>query len=470
MKLNSPHYLLVTSLLVVLLFSACVSTYDINIPESDNQALNVNGKVKKNKNTTEHILSNGLKVIVKEDHRSPVVASMVWYKVGGSYEPEGLTGIAHVFEHMMFKGTEKYLPNEFSQIIAENGGQDNAFTGRDYTAYFQQLEKSRLPISFELEADRMRNLKITEKEYLKELEVVKEERRLRTDDKPEAYVYEAFNKAAYDVSNYKNPIIGWPEDLEALTVDKMKPWYIRYYAPNNATLVVVGDVEPKNVFALAKKYFGQLPMETIPSAPRILEPLHTQQRRIFVERKAKVPYMMMGFQAPALRPENDQDWEPYALIVLKGVLDGGKSARFEKNLIREQKVAASTWINYDPVVRLDGMIMLGATPAQNIAVDELEKSIWKQLNRVKSVQPTEKELQRVKAQIAAEDVFQKDSVFYQAMSIGRLETIGLNWRLENEWLSRVQQVTPEQVQKVAQKYLVVERSTVAILKPLKANN
>jgi len=448
----------------VLFLSACVF-----IPNNKDHGASVAGESNNsNSLVSELVLSNGLKVVVKEDHRSPVVASMVWYKVGGSYEPKGLTGIAHVFEHMMFKGTEKYAPNEFSRIIAENGGRDNAFTGRDYTAYFQQLEKSRLPISFELEADRMRNLKITEEEYLKELEVVKEERRLRTDDKPESYTYEAFNKAAYDVSNYKNPIVGWPEDLETLTVDKMMPWYVRYYAPNNATLVVVGDVEPEAVFALAKKHFGKLPAGNIPPTPRVLEPLHTQQRRIVVERKAKVPYMMMGFQAPAFRSEKPKDWEPYALTVLAGILDGGKSARFEKNLIRDQKVAASTWVDYDPVVRLDGMVMLGATPAQNTSVQELEAAIWQQLNVVKSNLVSDKELLRVKAQIAASDVFQKDSGFYQAMSIGRLETIGLDWRLENDWLPRIKQVTAQQVQAVAKKYLIKERSTVATLKPLKS--
>ena len=461
MKLTYPRLVFMPILAFLLAMSACSPTNDDASSTTANKTTSASNRV------SELTLDNGLKVIVKEDHRSPVVASMVWYKVGSSYEPEGLTGIAHVFEHMMFKGTEKYAPNEFSRIIAENGGSDNAFTGRDYTAYFQQLEKSRLPISFELEADRMRNLKITEEEYLKELEVVKEERRLRTDDKPESFTYEAFNKAAYDVSNYRNPIVGWPEDLEALTVDKMRPWYVRYYAPNNATLVVVGDVEPEEVFALAKEHFGPLSAENIPSTPRVLEPIHTEQRRIVVERKARVPYMMMGFQVPVIRADNLQDWEPYALTVLSGILDGGKSARFEKNLIRDQKIAASTWVDYDPVVRLDGMLLIGATPSKDVPTAELEEAIWQQLNAVKSTLVSDKELLRVKAQISAGDVFQKDSGFYQALSIGRLETIGLDWQLENEWLSRIKQVTAEQVQSVAKKYLITERSTVATLKPLK---
>lgn len=454
---------LLLAVLTALLF-ACSDEPQQTV-SSDNQP-----KPESNAITHEKVLENGLKVIVKEDHRSPVVASMVWYKVGGSYEPEGLTGIAHVFEHMMFKGTENYAPNEFSRIIAENGGSENAFTGRDYTAYFQQLEKSRLPLSFEMEADRMRNLKILEEEFVKEMEVVKEERRLRTDDKPESYTYEAFNKAAYDVSNYRNPIIGWPEDLDNMSVESMEPWYRRYYAPNNATVVVVGDVQPEQVFELAEKYFGVLSAEDIPPTPVVLEPTHTEQRRITVKRKARVPYMLMGFQAPAIRADSIDDWEPYALQVMAGVLDGGKSARFEKHIIREQKIAASTWVSYDPIVRLDGMVLFGATPIEGVSVERLEQAILEQIELIKQQPVSEKELQRVKAQMAANNVFQRDSVFYQAMTIGRLETIGLPWTLENEWLEKIQAVTAEQVQAVAKKYLLKQTSTVAVLEPEQSEN
>lgn len=202
-------------------------------------------------NVHENTLANGLKVIVKEDHRSPVVVSQIWYKVGSSYEPGGLTGVSHVLEHMMFKGTKRHGPGELSRIIAENGGRENAFTGSDYTAYFQQLEKSRLPIAFELEADRMENLVIDEKEFEKEIRVVMEERRLRTDDSPERRVYEEFMATAYKVHPYGRPIIGWWRDLENMTAEDVKNWYDRWYAPDNATLVVAGDVRPRDVFALA---------------------------------------------------------------------------------------------------------------------------------------------------------------------------------------------------------------------------
>ncbi|MGA1562528.1 MAG: M16 family metallopeptidase, partial [Gammaproteobacteria bacterium] len=206
----------------------------------------------------EHQLENGMRVLVKEDNRAPVVVSQVWYRVGSSYEPAGLTGISHVLEHMMFKGTEKYGPNEFSKIIAQLGGRENAFTGRDYTAYFQRLEASRLEKALELEADRMRNLVLDEAEFLKEREVVAEERRMRTDDKPTSLTYERFLATAYVTSGYHHPVIGWMDDIQNWTIDDLRDWYQRFYAPNNALLVVVGDVKADDVFALAEKYFGPL--------------------------------------------------------------------------------------------------------------------------------------------------------------------------------------------------------------------
>ena len=203
-------------------------------------------------------LDNGLKLLVKEDHRAPVVVTQVWYKVGGSYEYDGITGISHALEHMMFKGTEKFPPGEFSRVISENGGRDNAFTGPDYTSYFQTLEKTRLPISFELEADRMRYLTLSNEEFIKEIEVVKEERRLRTEDNPQSFLYETAKATAFQTSPYRFPVVGWMQDLSSMTIDDLSSWYEKWYAPNNATVVVVGDVDPYHVYALAYKYFSPL--------------------------------------------------------------------------------------------------------------------------------------------------------------------------------------------------------------------
>jgi zinc protease len=419
-------------------------------------------------NTHERTLGNGLKVVVREDHRSPVVVAQVWYRVGGSYEPEGLTGISHVLEHMLFKGTQKYGPKEASRIIAENGGRENAFTNRDYTAYFQQWEKTRLPLSFDIESDRMRNLILSEEEFIKEIEVVKEERRMRTEDKPESFLYEAFQKAAYDVSPYRNPVIGWREDLDSMKVEDLEVWYRKFYAPNNAIIVVAGDVVAEDVFQMADKYFGSLQAEEISLPARISEPAHEGERRIEVEREARVPSLVMGFQAPALSADSADEWEPYALEVLAYVLDGGQSARFETSLVRDQQIASSIWTSYNSTARLDNMIMFGGTPADGRSVDDLEQAIRDQLAIIKSEPVSQDELDRVKAQLRASEVFEKDSIFRQAMTIGQLETIGLGWELEDAWLDRIGQVTPEQVTSVANKYLVDENSTVAVLKPLAA--
>ena len=308
----------------------------------------------------EQTFGNGLKVLVKEDHRSPVVVSQIWYKVGSSYEPSGITGISHMLEHMMFKGTKLYPAGEFSRIIAENGGQENAFTGDDYTAYFQTMEKSRLEISFKLEADRMRNLDLKADELAKELQVVTEERRMRTDDQPHAKTLEQFNAVAFANSPYKNPVIGWPSDIANYQVEDLQAWYQQWYAPNNATLVVVGDVTAKEVFKLAEQYFGGL-------QPSVIKPLKPQTeiaqqgiKKLTVKVPAKLPGVFLGYKVPTLKTaEIEQD--AYALEVLTGILDGGNSARLPARLVRGQESAVSVGAGYDFASRLSTILMLEAT-------------------------------------------------------------------------------------------------------------
>lgn len=413
----------------------------------------------------EHTLDNGLKVIVKEDHRAPVVVSQVWYKVGASYEHVGITGISHVLEHMMFKGTKAHPPGEFSRIIAEHGGQENAFTGRDFTGYYQQLEASRLPISFELEADRMRNLLLLPEEFKKEVQVVMEERRLRTEDRPPALTYEQFNAAAFDVSPYANPVIGWMTDLQSLTVTDLQAWYAKWYAPNNATLVVVGDVDAKEVFALAEKYYGKLrPSELTTVKPR-QEPPQRGERRLTVKLPAEVPFLVMGYKVPVLKSA-DEPWKAYALEVLAGVLDGGASARLARDLVRGSQVATSAGAGYDLYARDDSLLSLQGTPARGRTVPQLEQALREQVAKLREERVSADELARIKAQVTAAKVYEKDSVFYQAMQIGTLETVGLDHRVADEYVSRIAAVTPEQVQAVAREYLTDQRLTVAVLDPL----
>jgi zinc protease len=421
-------------------------------------------------NVHEYQLENGLKLIVKEDRRAPVVVSQVWYKVGSSYEHDGITGVSHALEHMMFKGTAKYPDGEFSRIISENGGRDNAFTGSDYTAYFQTLEKSRLPISFELEADRMRNLTLPEDEFKKEIEVVKEERRWRTEDKPQSYVYEVSMATAFQTSPYRFPVIGWMQDLDSMTIEDLSNWYEKWYAPNNATVVVVGDVEPDAVYKLAKQHFGPLPAGE-PITMKVLEEVEQNgAKRVKVKRPAELPYLMMSYKTPVVKPETEDqtewNWEPYALEVLAGILDGGNSARITSRLVRGSEVAASASAGYRMATRLDNLFMFSGTPSKGKTIQDLEVALRKEIVDLQTKPVTEEELQRVKAQVISSDVYEKDSVFYQAMIIGILETVGLSWQLADKYVERVKSVTAEQVMQVAQKYLVDDRLTVSELEPL----
>ena len=418
-------------------------------------------------NPHEYMLANGLKIVVKEDHRSPVVISQIWYKAGSIDELNGTTGVAHVLEHMMFKGTKNVSSGEFSKKIAAIGGRDNAFTSRDFTGYFQQLHKSELALAMKLEADRMRNLILTKEEFAKEIKVVMEERRLRTDDQPHALVYEKMMSVAYQSHPYRRPIVGWMNDLENMTVDDAQEWYDRWYAPNNAVLVVVGDVDPKEVFSLAQKYYGEIKSRPIASlALRKPQTEVTQAgiKRLQVKAPAKMPYLVMGYHAPVLHDAN-ADWEPYALEMLVGVLDGNESARLNKELVRDQQIASSINAEYDATGRGPGMFFLSGTPSEGRSVVELEAALRNEIERLISAGVTEKELRRVRAQVVSGHVFQLDSMFYQAMQIGQLESVGLSYRDLDTIIKKLQTVTAKQIREVAIKYLIDDSLTVAILDP-----
>lgn len=414
----------------------------------------------------EFTLENGLHLIIKQDHRAPVIVSQVWYKIGASYEPEGKTGLSHMLEHMMFKGTEKYPPGEFSRIMAANGARENAFTGADYTAYFQTLEKSRLHLSFEMEADRMRNLILTEEEFSKERQVVTEERRRRTEDKPISQMYEHFMATAYQTSPYHNPIIGWMSDIQNYTLADLKAWYQRWYAPNNATVVVAGDVEPQAVLALAKQHFGSLkPSKITPPHPRP-EVEQFGIKRITVKLPAKLPYLVMGYKVPVLKTLTEKNhWEAYALEVLAYILDGGNSARLSKNLIRGQEIATSAGAGYAPFSRLTDLFTLSGIPTNAHTVAELEKAFREQIQQLQTEQVNQAELERVKTQLRASKVYELDSLFYQALKIGKLETVGLDWQLFDSYLDNIKAITAPQLQLVARKYFIDKNLTIATLEP-----
>lgn len=412
----------------------------------------------------EFILDNGMKVIVKEDHRSPTIVSQVWYRIGSIDEMSGTSGIAHMLEHMMFKGTPTVAPGDFSKIIATNGGRDNAFTGHDYTSYFQQLHKSKLELALKMEADRMVNLLFDEQEFQRERKVVAEERRLRTEDQAHSRVYEQLMAAMFNAHPYQRPIIGWMNDIENYTLADAKAWYERWYAPNNAALVVAGDVDPNQVRDLAQKYFGSLPARPLPARKPQEEPAQLGMKRINVKAPAALPYIAMGYHAPTLRDAKN-DWEPYALQVLMGVLDGTDSARLAKSLVREQGIAQEAGAGYDAVQRGPGTIVIDGTPREGKSVAELEAALRAEIERIKTESVTEAELKRVIANVVAAQVFQRDSVFYQAMQIGTLETAGISHKDVDLMVEKLRAVTAQQVQEVAQKYLQDDNLTIAVLDP-----
>ncbi|RUR18014.1 insulinase family protein [Legionella sp. km535] len=416
----------------------------------------------------EYILNNGLKVLVKEDHRAPIAVSMIWYNVGSADEPGELTGVSHAIEHMMFKGTKKFPQGVFSKTIAAQGGQENAFTNNDFTAYFEKIDASRLATSFELEADRMNNLLLDANEFAKEIKVIQEERRLRTDDNPQALAFERFLATAHLSAPYNHPVIGWMNILQQMSVEDLKKWYQAYYAPNNATLVVVGDVSPEKVHALAEHYFGSIAKKPVIERKPQIEPPALGKKSIVIEAPAKLPLFMMGFTVPSVKTAQNA-WEPYALELIAGILDSGESARFAKNLIRGSRVATGADVYYNLYARYQTQFIMYGAPSQNAQVADLKKGLLAELNSLKITPVSEKELKRIKNQIIAQKTFEKDSIFGQAMELGMLETVGIGWRNTNNYAEAINNITPEQIQKTAQRYFQEPNMTEAELKPTNKN-
>ncbi len=409
-------------------------------------------------------LENGLEVFVKVDNRAPVAVSMVWYRAGGVDETSGTTGVAHVLEHMMFQGTRTIAPGEFARMIAQVGGRSNAFTASDYTGYFQELHKSNLELALRLEADRMVNLNLDEKEFEKELRVVMEERRQRVDDNPHAVVYERLNAAMYMAHPYRQPVVGWMSDLENMQLSDARAWYDAWYAPNNAILVVAGDVEPEAVFTLAEKYFGPIEARPLPARKPRTEPEQTGMRRVVVKAPSRLPTMTMAYHAPRLA-DVEGDWEPYALSILAGVLDGYSAARLERELVRNSRVANSVSSDYDGLRRGPGAFFVSFTPAQGKTVEDVERAWRDQLALLITEGVREDELRRVKSQVVASQVYSQDSMYGQAARIGRMRSLGLPHDAATTITERLRRVTSGQVQEVARKYLVDDKLTVAVLVP-----
>jgi len=414
--------------------------------------------------TEENRLANGMRVIVKQDRRAPVVVVVLWYQVGSIDEVNGSTGVAHVLEHMMFKGTKTIKAGEFSRIISAAGGRENAFTSHDATGYFEALQASQLELALKLEADRMKDLVLSREEFEKEIKVVMEERRWRTEDRPRSLVFEALMATALTAHPYRRPIIGWMSDLESMTVDDVADFYRRWYVPNNAVLVVVGDIEPREVFALAEKHFGPIAARPLPARKPQDEPAQRGVRRVTVKAPAELPYVVMAFRAPPLR-DAERDWEPYALDMLAAVLDGNEAARLNRTLVRGERVANSAGAGYDGLARGPGQFYLIAVPTREHSAADVETALRREMEKIIKEGVTEDELNRAKVQAVAQQVYERDSMFAQARQIGSLEMAGVSHGTIDLQLKKLREVTPEQVREVAAKYFREDALTVVHLDP-----
>ncbi len=407
----------------------------------------------------EKYLTNGLKVILLENHKAPVATFQVWYRAGSRNEPWGKTGMSHMLEHMMFKGTKTVTGDAFSALIAENGGDDNAFTSHDFTAYFENISSDRLKIPIRLESDRMRNLRLVEKDFETERMVVLEERRMRTEDDPQGFLVEQLNATAFQTSPYHWPIIGWEQDLGSLTLNDLRAYYDAYYHPANAFLVVVGDFNTERILPIIERFFGRIRRGTAPNQKKAVDPPQTGERRIEVNRAAELPYLVMAYHVP-----NISHPDSYALDVLEALLGSGKSSRLYTNLV-EQQIALAADADNSLLSRDPNLFSVSAQPMPNVEPAVLGKALDREIGQIREKPVDQGELQNAKNQLEAAFVFGQQSLFYQAMLLAQFEIAG-NWRRIDEYIPSISRVTPEDVRRVAMEYLVPRNRTVGLLIPI----
>jgi zinc protease len=409
----------------------------------------------------EVVLENGLKVLLLENHKSPLVTFQVWYRVGSRNEITGKSGLSHFLEHMLFKGTNKIAPEEYSRIIAKNGGRSNAFTSSDMTVYFATMSRDKIGVEIEMEADRMTNALLNGTFFDAEKKVIMEERRLRTEDNPSAALGEVTGAASYMAHPYRRPVIGWMSDIENLTREDLRRYYRRYYSPNNAFLVVVGDFSTPDILAKIRTHFGPIPRSSNPPKVTTVEPTQRGERRVVLKKEAELPYLLAYYHVPNIKHPDS-----YALDLLSVILSAGRSSRLYQDLVYRKRIARSVSADYDglaidpTIFSFSAQIMPDKDPA------EVEKAIYANVEKLRSEPVTDKELEKAKNQVEAAFVLGQDSVFGQAMRIGRYEATA-DWRLLNSYLPGIRKVTAADILRVAKKYLDAEGRTVGTLVPTK---
>lgn len=408
----------------------------------------------------EAMLPNGLKVIMLENDKSPTVTFQVWYHVGSRNEEWGKTGLSHMLEHMMFKGTNTISAQEFSRIIQDNGGDFNAFTSRDFTAYFENLSADRIQTAIDLESDRMHNLVLREEDFRTERLVVMEERRLRTEDEPKVLLLDQLEATAFQLQPYHWPTVGWMEDIARFTLEDLKHYYGTYYSPVNAFVVVVGDFKKEQLVPMIAKAFGEIPRGIPPDEERALDPPQKGERRIFLKQEAELPFLIMGFHVPNLREQDS-----YALEVIATLLSGGKSSRLYRHLVLEKQLALNAEASQALLSRDPELFLISAEVLPGREVAEVEKALDEELVRLQKESVGEDELQKAKNQLEASFVYGQDSLFGQALLLAHYE-IAVGWGAIDDYLPSIKRVTAEDIRRVVSRYLIPDNRTVGILTPL----
>jgi len=408
----------------------------------------------------ETVLPNGLKMLLLEDHKAPVAVLQVWYRVGSRNEQLGKTGLSHLLEHVMFKGTKKVGPEEYSKIIQRNGGNDNAFTSEDSTTYFATIASDRLPVVIDLESDRMQNLTFDDSQFTPELHVVMEERRLRTDNNPISALFEQISSVAYAAHPYQWPIIGWMNDLKQATRQDAMGYYHTYYTPGNAVIVCVGDFSADGLRTEIEKAFAPVPAGNAPSPVRAVEPEQQGESRTVLKREAQLPFVALAYHVPNLKHKDG-----YVLEVLSAILAGGKSARLHQRLVYEKRIARDVGVSYELTSIDPGLFLVYGQPLPGKTTKTVEGELLSQLESLKRTPVPERELIKAKNGLEAGFVMGQDSLFYQGMLLGQYEMAG-DWRAIDNYLPSARAVTPGDIQRVAALYFAARNRTVGTLEPL----
>ena len=416
-------------------------------------------------------LDNGLKVIVHEDHRTAVVHSQLWYRVGSSYEPAGQSGLSHALEHMVFKGSSKLCPSESDQIFQSLGATDNAVTQNDATVFYQTLAPHALAVALEVMADQMSTAHLSAAHWEREREVIKSERSESVDNDPQQRALELPLRMAFPSSGSGSPIVGWMHDLERMQVDELKHWYRSWYAPNNATLIIVGDIDANQVKALATRYFGPIARRELPVVKLPLELAAPGERRITQHIDHQIPSLSMAFNVPSVSTQTDPRSAP-ALQLLSELLAGGDSSLLKSRLWHDEELLISVGSHYNGINRGDVLLTLAATLNLETMkpLSEVQTQIWAVIESLKNTPPSTDTLERARTRIIARHVFSRDDLQNQALYLGELDIAGLSSAHDEKRMETLAAITPEDIQHAAQTFLTRDRLTISHVLPKEARH